>query len=87
MGALVRNKKLMTPHEAEMDKLMQIMAVLIEKLGGEVIVSRQELEAFFDVPVITRAISPDYVMFRIVYPDELDETTDVDLPGEETPQT
>lgn len=63
------------------------MAVLIERLGGEVVVSRRELEAFFDVPVITRTISPDYVLFRIAYPDEVAETPDIDLPGEETPQT
>jgi hypothetical protein len=84
-GTTVRNKKLLTPHEAEIDKLTQIMAVLVEKLGGEVIVSRQELEAFFDIPVVTRVISPDYIMFRNVYPDEADDTKGVDLPGEEIP--
>lgn len=83
----MRNKKLLTPHEAEIDKLMQIMAVLIEKLGGEVIISRQEIESFFDIPVVSRVISADYVMFRNVYPDESDDSKDIDLPGEETPQT
>jgi hypothetical protein len=67
----MRDKKLMTPHEAEIDRLLQIMAVLIDKLGGEVIVSRQELEMFFDVPVLTRPISPDYIRFRVDYPDEM----------------
>jgi hypothetical protein len=82
---LVRNKKLMTPHEAEIDRLLQIMAVLIERLGGEVVLNRHEIEAFFDVPVVSRVISPDYVIFRIVYPEEIVDTPDIDLPGEEIP--
>jgi hypothetical protein len=82
----VRNKKLLTPHEAEIDKLMQIMAVLIDKLGGEVFINREELEAFFDVPVVTRVISPDYVRLHLDYPDESTSAVDIDLP-DTTPQT
>ena len=81
------DKKIMTPHEAEIDKLLQVMAVLIDKLGGEVFISRHELEAFFDVPVLTRVISPDYVRFTLGGEEEMDVTPDVDLPEEETPQT
>jgi len=67
----MKEKKLLTPHEAEVDRLLQIMAVLIDKLGGEVILHRREIEAFFDVPVVTRVISPDYVRLRVDYPDEM----------------
>jgi hypothetical protein len=82
----MRDKKLMTPHEAEIDMLLQIMAVLIDKLGGEVFVSRRELELFFDVPVVSRVISPDYILFRVNYPDE--DGIEVDIPDDkETPQT
>jgi hypothetical protein len=81
------DRKIMTPHEAEIDKLLQVMAVLIDKLGGEVFISRHELEAFFDVPVLTRVISPDYVRFTLGGEEEMDVTPDVDLPEEETPQT
>jgi NAD(P)H-hydrate repair Nnr-like enzyme with NAD(P)H-hydrate dehydratase domain len=80
----VRNKKLLTPHEAEIDRLLQIMAVLIDKLGGEVVLNRQEMEAYFDATVVTRVISPDYILLR-VNPDETSEAVDIDLP-EETPQ-
>jgi hypothetical protein len=82
----MRDKKLMTPHEAEIDRLLQIMAVLIDKLGGEVFVNRRELELFFDVPVVSRVISPDYILFRVNYPDEADDV-EIDLPGKDTPQT
>ena len=78
------NKKLMTPHEAEMDKLLQVMAVLIDRLGGEVILKRREIESFFDVPVVSRVISPDYVLFRVNYPDEDEIVADI-VPEEDTP--
>ena len=80
----MRDKKLMTPHEAEIDRLLQVMAVLIDKLGGEVILSRREIESFFDVPVVSRAISPDYVLFRVHYSEDV-EVMGVDLPDEENP--
>jgi hypothetical protein len=83
----MRDKKLMTPHEAEIDRLVQIMAVLLDKLGGEVILHRRDIELFFDVPVISRVISPDYVLFRVAYPDEVDDV-EIDIPGDkDTPQT
>lgn len=79
-------KKLLTPHEAEIDKLLQVMAVLIAKLGGEVFVSRAELEEFFDVPVLSRVISVDYVRLYLGGEDEDSKAESMDLPGE-TPQT
>lgn len=81
----MRDRKLLTPHEAEIDRLLQIMAVLIDKLGGEVIVSRRDLELFFDVPVKSRVISEDYVLLHVAYPDDEALASDVDLP-EENPQ-
>ena len=83
----MRDKKLMTPHEAEIDRLLQIMAVLLDKLGGEGIINRRDIELFFDVPVLSRAISPDYILFRVAYPDEAD-AVEVDIPEDkDTPQT
>ena len=86
-GAVMRSQKLLSPHEAEIDRLLQIMAVLIDKLGGEVILNREEIESFFDIPVVTRVISSDYIRLRVAYPDESDaEMTSIDipLPPEET---
>jgi hypothetical protein len=83
----MKDKKLLTPHEAEIDKLLQVMAVLIDKLGGEVFISRRELEAFFDVPVLSRVISPDYVRFTLGTLDEESSVEGIDLSDEETPQT
>jgi hypothetical protein len=51
--------------DAKIDQLLQVMAVLIDKLGGEVIINREELNAFFDVPVLSRYISKDYVKLYI----------------------
>jgi hypothetical protein len=82
----MRDKKLLTPHEAEIDRLLQIMAVLIDKLGGEVVLNRRDIELFFDIPVTSRVISPDYILFRVNYPDELAEG-EIGLPDKETPQT
>lgn len=80
---MFKDKKLLTPHEAEIDKLLQIMAVLIDKLGGETFISRQELEAFFDVPVLSRVISPDYVRLYLPAEGEIVEDSEiVDLPDE-----
>lgn len=84
----MKNQKLLTPHEAEIDRLLQVMAALIERLGGEVVLSREEIESFFDIPVVSRVISPDYVRFRLIYPDEsTPDSKNVDLPilPEETP--
>lgn len=67
----MKNEKVLTPHEAEVDKLLQIMAVLIDKLGGEVVLNRQELEAFFDAKVTTRVLSGDYALLRLSYPEEM----------------
>ena len=83
----MKDKKLLTPHEAEIDRLLQVMAVLIDRLGGEVILGREEIESFFDIPVVSRVISPDYVRFRIAYPDESEAhngTIDIPLPPDET---
>lgn len=82
----MRDKKLMTPHEAEIDRLLQIMAVLLDKLGGEVILNRRDIELFFDVPVVSRVISPDYILFRVAYPDE-DDGVEINIPEDkDTPQ-
>ena len=81
------DRKIMTPHEAEIDKLLQVMACLIDKLGGEVFISRHELEAYFDTPVLTRVISPDYVRFTLGEENETSVPSIIDLPEEETPQT
>jgi hypothetical protein len=83
----MKDKKLLTPHEAEIDKLLQIMAVLIDKLGGEVIVNRHEIEAFFDVPVVSRVISPDYIRFRVDYPEEMIVGIDLSDDKETPPNT
>lgn len=84
----MRDRKILTPHEAEIDRLIQIMAVLIDKLGGEVIINRHELEAFFDTPVTSRVLSKDYIRLRVACPEEVSMLEDLsagDLP-EETPQ-
>jgi hypothetical protein len=74
------DSKIMTPHEAEIDKLTQIIALLVAKLGGEVLINRHELEEFFDVPVLSRVISPDYCLLRLSDEDQAVEIEIIDHP-------
>jgi hypothetical protein len=51
--------------EAKLETLLQIVAVLIDRLGGEVFISRGEFEMMEDVPVMGHSISDDYAVFRL----------------------
>lgn len=75
-------KKVMSPHEAEVSMLLQIMAVLVNRLDGEVFISRAELEAFYEVPVLSRIISPEYFRLSLGDEDLMGETEVIDLPEE-----
>lgn len=74
--------EIVNPQEAQLDTLLQILAVLIDRMGGEVVISRAEFEAFEKVPVVGRAIAKDYVRFRLAEEDEEVAITEVDLPEE-----
>lgn len=56
--------------EAKINQLLQLLALLIERLGGEVVVSHQEFSMFEDVPVVGRKLSPNYVVLRLGDEDE-----------------
>jgi hypothetical protein len=75
------DRKIMTPHEAQIDQMTQIMACLLAKLGGETIIHRKELQEFFDVPVLTEVISGDYVRLYL-----RDEDTAIEIEIVETPE-
>ena len=62
------DRKVMTPHEAQIDQMTQIIACLLGRLQGEAIINRHELEAYFDTKVLTEVISGDYV--RLYLKDE-----------------
>ena len=79
--------EIVTPQEARIETLLQLLAVLLDKLGGEVIISRRDFEIVEGLPVVGRHISKDYVVLRIAEEDEIaDGTEALDLP-EENPQT
>lgn len=76
--------KIVDPAQEPLDTLLQILAVLIDRAGGEVVINRAEFEAYEDVPVVGRAIAKDYVRFRLAEEDEEVIIEERDLP-EETP--
>lgn len=55
---------------SDVDKLLQIVALMIDRFGGEVIFSRAEFEQFEGVPVLMRNLTPDYVRLRLAVEDE-----------------
>jgi hypothetical protein len=57
--------EIIDPHEAQIDTLLQILAVLIRRLGGETVISRAEFEEFEGVPVTGCLIAKGYVRFRL----------------------
>lgn len=76
--------EIVTPHEAQVDTLLQIIACLLDRLGGEVVISRQDFEMYEDAPVVGRHLTRDYVVFRLAYEDEEGDVS-MGLP-EENPQ-
>jgi len=76
--------EIVTPHEAQVDTLLQLLAIMLDKLGGEVAISRQDFEMYENAPVVGRRISKDYVLFRLAYEDEVAGIDEIDLP--ESPQ-
>lgn len=79
--------EIVTPQEAKVESLLQLLAVLLDKLGGEIVISRRDFEMVEGLPVVGRYISKDYVLFRLVEDEMADDgTEELDLP-EENPQT
>ena len=72
--------EIVTPQEAKIESLLQILAVLLDKLGGEVVISRREFEMLEGVPVVGRHISPEYVVFRLAEEDEEVVLEEIDFP-------
>ena len=78
--------EIVNPKEDQLDTLLQILAVLIDRVGGEVVISRAEFEAFEGVPVVGRSIARDYVRFRLAEEDEEVIIEETEFP-EDKPQT
>jgi hypothetical protein len=56
--------------EVKIDQLLQLLAVLVERLGGEVVISRKEFTMLEGVLVLGRHLSPEYVALRLAIEDE-----------------
>ena len=78
------DRKIMTPQEAQIDQMTQILACLLGKLGGEALINRRELQDYFDVPVLTEVISGDYV--RLYLRDE-DQAIEIEIVDDREPNT
>ena len=51
--------------QSGIDTLVQILAVLIDRLGGEVVVSRREFDMYGGVSVLGRNLSSDHMLLRL----------------------
>lgn len=67
-----------TPHEATLDELVQVIAVLIDRMGGEVVIGQEEFAAYDGVQILGRNLSSGYVRFRLAEEDE--ESIDESVP-------
>lgn len=63
-------EEFVTPQEAKLDALLQVIACLIDRLGGEVIISHKEDSMYEDVPVVGRNLTSGYVVLRLGDEDE-----------------
>jgi hypothetical protein len=58
-----------TPTEHKLHVALQLLAVLIDRLGGEILIDRKEFEFFEDCPVVGRDYGT-HVVFRLGDEDE-----------------
>lgn len=72
-------EEIVTPHEAQIETLLQLLACLLDQLGGEVVISRESFTAYEGVPIVGRHISSNYVMLRLAYEDE-ESGVNLDIP-------
>ena len=58
------------PQDAKIDTLLQIIAVLLDRLGGEAVINTREYSMYEDVPVLARTLAGGYTLLRIGEEDE-----------------
>ena len=71
--------EIMTPQEAKIESLLQMLAVLIDRLGGEVLISHKEYSMYEGVSVVARNLTSGYVVMRLGDEDEESFTT-IEIP-------
>lgn len=61
------DEDVVTPTESEkINKLVQLLAVLVERLGGEVVIDEMEFEVFEDAEVLVRNLTSGYILLKVV---------------------
>ena len=70
------DKIFFSPAEHKLQVALQLLAVLVERLGGEVLIERREFEMFEGVSVVGR----DYSTHMIMRLGDEDEEQIVELP-------
>jgi hypothetical protein len=68
--------------EMKIDTLIQVMAVLLARLGGDAVISHEEFASLEGVSIIGRNLPPSHIMFRLE--DEVGEVHGPDCGCEET---
>ena len=58
------------PLDNQIENLIQIVAVLLDRVGGEIVISRKDFEMYEGVPVVGRQIGKGYIMLRLADEDE-----------------
>jgi hypothetical protein len=60
----------MAKSSPEIDTLLQVLAVLVDRLGGEVVIGKNDFDAYAGVPVLLRNLSSSYILLRIPMDEE-----------------
>jgi hypothetical protein len=61
MGEIETNEK----EQYSVDTLLQLLAIFINRSGGEVIITRQEFDMVEGVEVFGRSLTPDILRLRV----------------------
>jgi hypothetical protein len=62
--------EIITPAEAKLDELLQVLAVLLDRLGGEAVIGYKEFSMYEGVPVLACTLAAGYVRLHLGDEDE-----------------
>jgi hypothetical protein len=71
----------------DVDTLLQVVAVLLRRLGGETIISQREFEMVEGLPVFGNSLLPEHLrLYLVERPEICDGCGDIYLNGETPPE-
>lgn len=67
--------QLVTP-DSKVEALLQIIAVLLDRLGGEAVINYKEYVMYEGIPVVQRSLTNGYIVLRLGDEDEVSGAVD-----------